>query len=159
MQSFSKVTIAGIRLGVVALAVYWVAMAIGTHLPTTLDLSPKVNDKIKHFTAFLGLAILMAYITNGRNLVRRFTTIALIAIVYAAVDELTQSFIPGRQPDYADFVADCGGIAAGLAIYLSLRCLLREKMETYDKFGRKHYGIGRTVSRGQISTQPTTDTE
>jgi VanZ family protein len=130
MQSVSKITIAGVRLGIIVLAVYWVAIAIGTHLPTTLDISPKVNDKIKHFTAFAVLAMLLAYATNGRNLVRRFATIAFILIAYAAADEWTQRFIPGRVPDVADFTADCGGVAAGLAIYLTLRTLFRERLQT-----------------------------
>ena len=33
-----------------------------------------------------------------------------VLLVYAALDEVLQGFVPGRQPDRTDFLADAAGI-------------------------------------------------
>ena len=33
-------------------------------------------------------------------------------MAYAAIDEITQNFIPGRYPDVLDFAADAAGLRA-----------------------------------------------
>lgn len=117
MRSITKLTLLGFRLAVVLLAAYWVMIAVGTHLPVTLDYSPKWNDKWKHFLAYAGLTFLLCYVTNSRRLVRRFATIAAVVLVYAAIDELTQAFIPKRVPDRYDFLADACGMTTVLIPY------------------------------------------
>ena len=43
----------------------------------------------------------------------------LIGLVYAATDEIHQSFVPGRSPDAADWVADALGVVVGsFVLYL-----------------------------------------
>ena len=51
----------------------------------------------------------------------------LLCALYAASDELHQAFIPGRSPQLADVLIDCGGALAGillaaLAVLLHRHC-------------------------------------
>ncbi len=127
MQPVTKITILGFRLGVVVLAVYWGMIFLGTHLPAVLDISPQVSDKAKHFAAFMGLGLMMCYVTNSRRTGRRFGGIALAGMAYAAIDELTQHFVPGRVPDVMDFVADSAGLCTAIGIYVTARCLVNRR--------------------------------
>ena len=118
MRPVTKITIFGLRLGVVLLAAYWLAIFVGTHLPSIIDFSPSVNDKSKHFIAFFVLGGLMCYVTNSPRWFRRFATIGLVGMTYAAIDELTQHLVPGRHPDLMDFLADSVGLWTAIGIYL-----------------------------------------
>ena len=117
MRPITRITIAGIRLAIVVLVAYWGLMAVGTHLPAELDFSPNVYDKAKHFSAFAMLALMLCYVTNSPRLGLRFGAIVVVAVLYAAIDEWTQSFVPGRVCDRYDFFADCLGILAGTLAY------------------------------------------
>ena len=44
-------------------------------------------------------------------------------MAYAAVDEITQNFIPGRYPDVLDFAADTAGLWSAIAIYVAAKYL------------------------------------
>ncbi|TWU59998.1 VanZ like family protein [Rubripirellula tenax] len=121
MRPVTKISLLGVRLAIVALTVYWIAIFTGTHLPAVHDFSPRVNDKIKHFSAFFGLAMLMCYATTSEKLVKRFGIIALVAMAYAAFDELTQMLVPGRQADVMDFVADAAGVLTAISVYVLAR--------------------------------------
>ncbi|KAA1259443.1 VanZ like family protein [Rubripirellula obstinata] len=121
MRPVTRFNVFGIRLAILCLAVYWIAIFTGTHLPSVMDFSPKMHDKSKHFLAFFGLAILLCYVTNSRNYVKRFGIIAIVCLIYAAVDEITQSLVPGRVPDYQDFIADAFGVAAAIGTYYALK--------------------------------------
>lgn len=84
------------------------------------------NDKLMHFGAFAGLAFLMAWTLPkkiGKG-VPGMLVAAVIILAYAAIDELTQGFVPRRSPDILDFVADTAGMFVGFAAYLTLRSLL-----------------------------------
>src|SRR5262245_24087140 len=114
---------------VVAIAIvtacYWLAMFIGTHLPVTLDPIPNPNslDKVQHLTAFAGLSFLLCGLGAawGGSLPRlAFIVLGLIA-VYGVVDELTQAFIPFRQPDVRDWIANMIGASLGIAVFLVAR--------------------------------------
>ena len=135
MRPVTKIKIFGIRMAVVVLAAYWMAIFIGTHLPAVLDISPGVNDKFKHFSAFFLLGTLMCYVTTSRRWFRRFMTIGLVGMVYAAVDELTQSLVPGRYPDSFDFLADSAGLWSAIGIYVIAR------------WGAKYVSESRLVSK------------
>ena len=121
MRPVTKITILGVRLAVIALAFYWLLIFAGTHLPKVPDIATSLNDKVKHFAAFFGLATLLCYVTTSRQLVKRFVAIGIVAMVYAALDEMTQSFIPGRTPDVMDFVADSVGVWSAIACYVVAR--------------------------------------
>ena len=123
MRPVTKISVFGIRLGIVVLGAYWIALFTGTHLPDTLDFSPAVHDKTKHFSAFFGLATLLCYVTNSQHLVRRFGTIALVCMAYGAMDELTQGFVAGRCPDFYDFIADTLGVSLAITCYVGIKLI------------------------------------
>lgn len=63
---------------------------------------------------------------SSRQSVRLLLPMLLCAL-YAASDELHQAFIPGRSPQLADVLIDCGGALAGillaaLAVLLHRHC-------------------------------------
>lgn len=121
MRPVTNLKIFGFRLAVVVLAAFWLALFMGTHLPAAVDFSPEVNDKVKHFGAFFVLGFLMCYVTNSPLKLKRFLAIAAIGMTYAAIDETTQHFIPGRYPDRMDFVADSIGLWAAIIFYVIAR--------------------------------------
>lgn len=135
MRPITRITIAGIRLAMVVLVAYWGLMAVGTHLPAQLDFSPNVYDKAKHFSAFALLAVMLCYVTNSSRLGWRFGGIILVAIVYAALDEWTQSFVPGRVCDRYDFFADCLGILTGTSLYALPRWWWRDRWDDRHRDG------------------------
>ena len=49
--------------------------------------------------------------------------IFIFGVIYAAVDEIHQSFIPGRDCSAGDLIADITGLAIGLILYLWYRKL------------------------------------
>lgn len=128
MRPVTKITVLGIRLAVVVLAFYWLAIFVGTHLPRlgmNINRLPLVNDKVMHFTAFFFLGSLLCYVTNSSRWFRRFTLIGLAGMVYAAADEITQHFVPGRYPDLMDFAADTAGLWTAILLYVSAKYVHR----------------------------------
>ncbi len=121
-----RATINGIRMAIVALVFYWVLLFIGTHLPADRIFIPlRLSDKVLHAIAFAGLSFLIAWAvpTNEAKLHQNTLVAALIAVVYAALDELLQ--IPvGRTADWLDFAADCVGVCIGLGSYTFVRALI-----------------------------------
>ena len=121
-----RATINGLRIAIVALFIYWVLLFIGTHLPPDRIFIPlHLSDKVLHAVAFAGLSFLIAWAvpTNDAKLYQNTLTAALIAVVYAALDELLQ--IPvGRTADWMDFAADCIGVCIGLGAYTFVRALI-----------------------------------
>ncbi len=128
MRPVTKTSILGIRLGIVVLMAYWLTICLGTHLPSSVGLgigAVHVSDKTKHLTAFFGLGLMLCYVTTSTHLWRRFLAIGAVGMIYAAVDEATQRFIPGRVPDVMDFVADSVGLIAAIVLYVVARHFFR----------------------------------
>lgn len=121
MRPITKITVLGVRLAIVLLAIYWLAIFLGTHLPATADFTPHVNDKAKHFWAFFLLGGLLCYVTNSPRLFTRFLTIGVVGTVYAALDEITQGLVPGRVPDVADFLTDALGLWTAIGLYVAAK--------------------------------------
>ncbi len=128
MQPVTKITIVGLRLGVVALTVYWLAIFVGTHLPGGSNLTPRGNDKVMHFSAYFLLGLLLCYVTTSKRLWLRFGAIAAGVMAYAAIDEATQALVPGRYPDPMDFAADSAGVLSAISLYLLSRWLFRDRL-------------------------------
>jgi VanZ family protein len=97
------------------LAVYWVALFVGTHVPVPPDIVQLAgSDKTLHFLAYLGLSLLIAVCVRPRG--RTYLWLLLGLAAYGAIDELLQ--IPVRRSaDVVDWLADVAGAAAGLATY------------------------------------------
>jgi len=88
-----------------------------------------LQDKLVHFVIFLGFGFCLLYgrarIKPESGLRPQPGALALLAVLGAAaggLDELHQSFVPGRTADWADLAADILGVAAaGLIVPLLVR--------------------------------------
>ena len=100
-------------------------IVLATSIPTDRvpqQLTP--FDKVIHFLMYFGLSGLMTrWFVAARPYLRAAATAVAIAMVFAAVDEWHQGFIPGRSPEFADWVADSIGAMVGAAgaIFLARR--------------------------------------
>ena len=73
-------------------------------------LVPPPWDKVVHFCVFATLAIGLRVTMPKRSIL----LIALLALSVGLIDELHQYFVPTRQPDLDDWLADFAGTAFGL---------------------------------------------
>jgi VanZ family protein len=78
------------------------------------------QDKVFHFLAYFILGVLAAF-SLPSTLRFRWLWAALIASVYGISDEFHQSFVPGRETEFLDWLADTLGGMAGAWAYLELR--------------------------------------
>ena len=124
MRPITRKTILGIRLACIVLAMYWIFIFVGTHLPKAfISSGPELNDKVVHFTIYAGLGTFMCYVTNSPRVWMRFSIIFFIGLLYAGFDEYTQQFSEGRTADLMDFVADGLGLFTAIIVYASIRNL------------------------------------
>ncbi|MGG3888520.1 VanZ family protein [Metabacillus fastidiosus] len=61
--------------------------------------------------AILYLLIALAFITNGKWTKKASIFAAVISVMYGAIDEIHQSFIPYRSATLIDFIKDTAGVA------------------------------------------------
>ncbi len=117
------------------LALYWLALFIGTTLPT--DKIPqlfKVQDKFEHFFGYFGLAVLVhlwLHFQNRWSFLREkaYLFSFLIITCYAALDEIHQLFIPGRDCDILDWTADSiGGLIGATLIFLFIKASTKKNV-------------------------------
>lgn len=90
-----------------------------------------VLRKIAHGLEFAILAVLLvrALPHPRHGTAVRYLGALILAIEYAAIDEIHQGFVPGRQPSARDVAIDALGVVAGtLALYFWSRV----------RSGRKH---------------------
>ncbi|MDP3069338.1 MAG: VanZ family protein [Opitutaceae bacterium] len=75
----------------------------------------RVDDKIGHFLAYGLFATLLcrAFGAHGRGALIAL----LLASAYGASDEWHQSFVPGRNSELADWIADTLGAALAVGLY------------------------------------------
>ena len=89
------------------------------HLDTS---SSGVSDKSLHFWAYGLLAILAIRALAGAAWAGVTTRAAVLgwtwAVVFGALDEVHQAFVPGRSLSGADLVADAFGAALGAGLVL-----------------------------------------
>ena len=103
----------------VPLILYWIMLFTATSLPAANLPSVAVGDKIKHFGAFFGLSVLLNLTLLYQSKVLLFKKYFLVAALiissfYGLLDEIHQSFVPGRNSEFLDWVADSLGAAAGV---------------------------------------------
>ena len=87
----------------------------------------ELSDKHQHGLAYAGLAVVLVRALAGgtcRGVSARVCLLAAaLAAIYGATDELHQGFVPGRDPDALDLVADAAGAAAGAALAFGWTCI------------------------------------
>ncbi|MCC6508721.1 MAG: VanZ family protein [Pirellulaceae bacterium] len=116
-----------LRITSTLLGVYWLAIFVATHLPSS-SLPSLGSDKAYHLIAFSGLSFLLSWVVSLKlpSAKLQISIVLTITILYAMFDEWSQQFVAGRQPDVADVVADAGGVCLGvLAFWLTRPWLLR----------------------------------
>ena len=98
----------------------------GTHLE--IELFPHA-DKLAHAGEFGALALrllrALGRTTNWRPWITTGATVALV-LAYGALDELHQSFVPLRDVDAWDVVADLAGGVIGCGVW----CVVRQLCST-----------------------------
>jgi VanZ family protein len=118
------------------LAIYWIVLFIGTTLPA--DEIPHFfnsQDKLEHFLAYLGLAALINLTLFLQNKIvldhsKAFLLSILFVMIYGAIDEIHQIWIPSRVCDFFDWCADSlGGFTGAAIIYLYLKSEFVKKMK------------------------------
>lgn len=104
------------RIGVWVPALAWAAVIFAVSSRSTVPL-PDVShaDKIAHFAAYCVFGLLLALGQRGS---RRLSlpAVALIGVLYGASDEFHQMFVPGRSTELLDWIADSGGVLAGVPL-------------------------------------------
>lgn len=92
------------------------------------DIGIRIEDKILHFIAYLifGLSIVYSICGLKRNINKKrlFVILIVTGAVYALSDELHQLYVPGRDADVYDFLADVLGIIASYYVYPVIMKLL-----------------------------------
>ncbi len=90
------------------------------------------TDKLLHMGAFIiyGMSLQVALIANmqksSSKKIRFF--VLLIAAIFAASDEIHQSFVPGRSADILDWLADVLGVCISLLFYNLINNILNHKI-------------------------------
>lgn len=80
-----------------------------------------IPDKLVHFALYVALGGLLARARWVSRTDVRHVVLLAIGCTYAALDEWHQSFVPGRTPEVADWLADVAGVAAGYLIVALVR--------------------------------------
>ncbi|MCS7083190.1 MAG: VanZ family protein [Bacteroidetes bacterium] len=102
-------------------ALITVLLAIpGGRLP---DLSWFSLDKIGHLGLFLIWAWLWAWAWEPMSKARYGVTIALAALWASGTEALQAVYVPGREAEWADVLADLVGFGLGLWSYHRFECL------------------------------------
>ena len=92
---------------------------LGTSLPQdAVPVQTSNIDKFLHFTIYTVFAFLLTrQISVDTTRGRAVFGAVLIAAAFAAADEWHQRFIPGRFPEFADWLADVAGAILGAVVY------------------------------------------
>ena len=100
-------------------------MAVIFYLSSQFDplpiLTAAVWDKALHSLEYAGLAVLLgrAFFGEGTPLGRAFLAAVVVASLYAASDEIHQSWVQGRDAAFLDWLAGSIGAIGGAALYLA----------------------------------------
>ena len=90
---------------------------------------PKIGiewqDKIAHVLAYfvLGISLILFYFSNAKKVEMRLIVIftLLIGSFYGLSDEFHQYFIPGRDAEFLDWIADVFGLSLSLLLIKGLK--------------------------------------
>jgi VanZ family protein len=93
------------------------------------DLKPPLrfpfSDKVFHVVEYLGLGLVLVRALRATMRIRRPAVAAWLAlccgISMGILDELFQSFVPGRESAATDLVADTVGLAIAQLIFAAIR--------------------------------------
>lgn len=113
----------------VAVGIFIVSSIPQTALP---PLQFDFIDKIIHFAVFLifGLSLILAFYPEHRNQssFKAVVIILVIGLLYSAIDEFHQFFVPGRSCDIFDWIADSIGVVTSLVFRGLIWNMIRSKI-------------------------------
>lgn len=90
-----------------------------------LDASIVGMDKVLHFLAFFMFGVFLQLAIYGNMKGRRLALLViLLGAVFGLSDEFHQSFVPGRDADIFDLIADIAGVISSLFLLKFVRKLL-----------------------------------
>lgn len=94
-------------------------------VPPALESFTVLNNKLIHFLLYstLGAALAWGRHRGGERVAHAVLLVA--GYTYGALDEWHQSFVPGRNPSVADWVANVAGVTAGYFVFLGALRVLR----------------------------------
>lgn len=86
-------------------------------------------DKLVHFVCFGGLAFWVAFGCNlFENQKTKILLPTIIVSVYGIIDEIHQSFTPGRSSTISDWIADTlGALFGSFVFYLVVKIITKNK--------------------------------
>jgi VanZ family protein len=100
------------------MALIWVVSS--QHITTSLVSMFPFADKGVHFVEYLVLGFLVAHAARrtwpDHALGRMVLLGALVAVGWGVLDEMHQAFVPGRDAELLDLVADSLGAGTGAAL-------------------------------------------
>jgi len=119
--------------------VVWIAVIFGLSSipnvgPENIEL-PSWTDKFAHFFEYMIFALLyyrgLSYDRKVRKLFY-FLLVLMTGFALAGLDEYYQSFVPGRDSDVMDVLADLIGVVAGTAIFFAIGERLFKRLGSYE---------------------------
>jgi VanZ family protein len=116
--------------------VFWAAFILlltsipGSDIPHVGFLGFRASDKLVHATMYGIFAWLAtrALVRSGQPLLRSILLVILGIMIFGALDEWHQQFIPGRSMDLFDWLADLSGATIGTIVAI-LTAGVRERRE------------------------------
>ncbi len=128
-------------------ALSWMALiwVLSSSTPDTIERTTSrlpsflMLPTVGHVVEFAVLAVLLLRLVQSNTRRRReavWAASALLALLYAGVDEMHQSFVPGRQASLIDVGYDALGAAAGLVTWAILGPTVRRLLPALRKKDR-----------------------
>lgn len=82
----------------------------------------EAKDKVAHFIEYMILGVLLFKAIGwsaSRDKIINFLFLLAVGVSIAALDELFQSYIPGRTMSVMDWLADAAGISVGVGVHIA----------------------------------------
>ena len=98
-------------LGALMLASVLAICLVPLHLPPSAEL---YNDKVMHVLTFVLLAVWFGALQSAT--LKKRLLLAVLLLAFGIIIEILQSFTAYRSAEFADFVADAGGVVLGLVL-------------------------------------------
>lgn len=91
-------------------------------------------DKLVHFVCFGGLAFWVAFGCNlSENKKIKILLPTIIVSIYGIIDEIHQSFTPGRSSTISDWIADTlGALFGSFVFYLVVKIITKNKDKKFN---------------------------
>lgn len=104
-------------------------------LPNLGSLPGNISDKTGHIIGYALLSLLLIRaLARGRAEGITWRTVAIaiaFSTLYGASDEFHQKFVPGRNADVFDVLADIAGAASAAVIAVAFRAVRRSQRGAY----------------------------